>query len=305
MDGIIVVNKPQNFTSFDVVAVMRRLCGQRKIGHTGTLDPMATGVLPLLLGSATRAQDILPDSDKEYVAQFRLGIRTDTLDIWGEVLEEKSVSVKLEDIMSLIPKYSGEITQIPPMYSAVKKDGVRLYDLARQGIEVEREERRVTISQLKLLSYDDETFSGQLKIACSKGTYIRTLIDDIGRDLGCGAVMTSLVRTKACGFTLEDSVTLDEIKELSKEGECAENTKELLRSCESLFTVYRKISVSEKQAQRFSNGNPLDIERTAVRKSTLDGEILRVCAGNGKFLGLGKVNLDRGLIRIFKLFPSE
>ncbi|MBQ3691833.1 MAG: tRNA pseudouridine(55) synthase TruB, partial [Clostridia bacterium] len=273
MDGIIVVNKPQNFTSFDVVAVMRRLCGQRKIGHTGTLDPMATGVLPLLLGSATRAQDILPDSDKEYVAQFRLGIRTDTLDIWGEVIEEKSVSVKLEDIMSLIPKYSGEIIQIPPMYSAVKKDGVRLYDLARRGIEVEREARKVTISQLKLLSYDDETFSGQLKIACSKGTYIRTLIDDIGRDLGCGAVMTSLVRTKACGFTLEDSATLDEIKELSKEGECAENTKELLRSCESLFTVYRKISVSEKQAQRFSNGNPLDIERTAVRKSTLDGEI--------------------------------
>lgn len=303
MDGIIVVNKPQNFTSFDVVAVMRRLCGQRKIGHTGTLDPMATGVLPLLLGNATRAQDILPDSDKEYVAQFKLGVRTDTLDVWGEVLEEKKVSAKLEDIMLLIPKYSGEITQIPPMYSAVKKDGVRLYDLARQGIEVEREERKVTISQLKLLTYDDETFTGQLKIACSKGTYIRTLIDDIGRDLGCGAVMTSLVRTKACGFTLEDSVTIDDIKELSKEGECPENTRGLLRSSESLFTVYRKISVSEKQSLRFSNGNPLDIERTAVRKSAEDGEILRVCDRNGKFLGLGKVSLDSGLIKIFKLFP--
>lgn len=303
MDGIIVVNKPQNFTSFDVVAVMRRLCGQRKIGHTGTLDPMATGVLPLLLGNATRAQDILPDSDKEYVAQFKLGVRTDTLDVWGEVLEEKKVSAKLEDIMLLIPKYSGEITQIPPMYSAVKKDGVRLYDLARQGIEVEREERKVTISQLKLLTYDDETFTGQLKIACSKGTYIRTLIDDIGRDLGCGAVMTSLVRTKACGFTLEDSVTIDDIKELSKEGECPENTRGLLRSSESLFTVYRKISVSEKQSLRFSNGNPLDIERTAIRKSAEDGEILRVCDRNGKFLGLGKVSLDSGLIKIFKLFP--
>lgn len=303
MDGIIVVNKPQSFTSFDVVAVMRRLCGQRKIGHTGTLDPMATGVLPLLLGNATRAQDILPDSDKEYVAQFKLGVRTDTLDIWGEVLEEKTVSAKLEDIMSLIPKYSGEITQIPPMYSAVKKDGVRLYDLARQGIEVEREERKVTISQLKLLTYDDETFTGQLKIACSKGTYIRTLIDDIGRDLGCGAVMTSLVRTKACGFTLEDSVTIDDIKELSKEGEYPENTRELLRSSESLFTVYRKISVSEKQSLRFSNGNPLDTERTAVRKNAEDGEILRVCDRNGKFLGLGKVSLDSGLIKIFKLFP--
>ena len=305
MNGIIVINKPQNFTSFDVVAVMRRLCGQRKIGHTGTLDPMATGVLPLLLGNATRAQDILPDSDKEYVAQFKLGIITDTLDIWGEVLEEKNVNANIDDILSLIPKYSGEITQIPPMYSAVKKDGVRLYDLARQGIEVEREERKVTISQLKLLSYDDETFSGQLKIACSKGTYIRTLIDDIGKDLGCGAVMTSLVRTKACGFTLEDSVTLDELRTLSKEGECPENTSGLLRSSESLFDVYRKIYVSEKQTQRFLNGNPLDIERTAVKKSTEDGEILRVCDRNGNFLGLGKVNLDTGLIKIFKLFPSD
>lgn len=305
MDGIIIVNKPQNFTSFDVVAVMRRLCGQRKIGHTGTLDPMATGVLPLLLGNAAKAQDILPDSDKEYVAQFKLGMRTDTLDVWGEVIEERTVSASLEDIASLIPKYSGEITQIPPMYSAVKKDGVRLYDLARQGIEVEREERKVTISQLKLLSYDDETFSGQLKIACSKGTYIRTLIDDIGRDLGCGAVMTSLVRTKACGFTLEDSVTIDELKDISKEGECPENIRELLRSSESLFTVYRKIYVSEKQSLRFSNGNPIDIERTAVKKSAEDGEILRVCGRNGKFLGLGRVNLDSGLIKIFKLFPSE
>lgn len=305
MNGIIVINKPQNFTSFDVVAVMRRLCGQRKIGHTGTLDPMATGVLPLLLGNAAKAQDILPDSDKEYVAQFKLGITTDTLDIWGEVLEEKNVNANIDDILSLIPKYSGEITQIPPMYSAVKKDGVRLYDLARRGIEVEREERKVTISQLKLLSYDDETFSGQLKIACSKGTYIRTLIDDIGKDLGCGAVMTSLVRTKACGFTLEDSVTLDELRTLSKEGECPENTIGLLRSSESLFDVYRKIYVSEKQTQRFLNGNPLDIERTAVKKSTEDGEILRVCDRNGNFLGLGKVNLDTGLIKIFKLFPSD
>ena len=303
-NGIIVVNKPQEFTSFDVVAVMRRLCGQRKIGHTGTLDPMATGVLPLLLGNATRAQDILPDSDKEYVAQFRLGLRTDTLDIWGSVVEECDVSSGAEDIKALIPKYTGEISQIPPMYSAVKKDGVRLYDLARQGVEVEREARKVTVSELKLLDYDDETHSGQLKVACSKGTYIRTLIDDIGRDLGCGAVMTSLVRTKACGFTLEDSISIDGIRELSKEGECPENTVQLLRSCESLFDVYRRIEVSEKQALRFSNGNPLDVEKTSVRKSACHGEILRVCDRNGNFLGLGKISSETGLIKIFKLFPS-
>lgn len=305
MNGIIVINKPQNFTSFDVVAVMRRLCGQRKIGHTGTLDPMATGVLPLLLGNATRSQDILPDSDKEYVAQFRLGMRTDTLDIWGEVKEENNVNVSLDDIMTLIPKYTGEITQIPPMFSAVKKDGVRLYDLARRGIEIEREQRTVNISQLKLLTYDNETFTGQLKIACSKGTYIRTLIDDIGSDLGCGAVMTSLVRTKACGFSLEDSVTLDEVRELTKEGEQSENANTLLRSSESLFTAYRRINVSEKQAFRFTNGNPLDLQRTAMKTSAADGEILRVCDRSGNFLGLGKVQIDEGLIKIFKLFDIK
>lgn len=305
MDGIIVINKPQNFTSFDVVAVMRRLCGQRKIGHTGTLDPMATGVLPLLLGNATRAQDILPDSDKEYVAEFQLGMRTDTLDIWGEVIEKNDVTAVESDILELIPRYTGEISQIPPMYSAVKKDGVRLYDLARKGIEVERDERKVTISELKLLGYDDETHTGQLKIACSKGTYIRTLIDDIGSDLGCGAVMTSLVRTRACGFSLEDSVTLDEVKELSGEGEQPENTENLLYSCEGLFSVYRKISVSDSQAVRFSNGNPLDVARTAIKTTASDGELIRVCSRNGKFLGLGKTDLQTGLIKIFKLFPSN
>ncbi len=302
MDGVIVVNKPQDFTSFDVVAVMRRLCGQRKIGHTGTLDPMATGVLPLLLGNAAKAQDILPDSDKEYVAQFRLGVRTDTLDIWGTVREEKEVQCGRADILNIIPKYTGEIFQLPPMYSAVKKDGVRLYDLARQGIEVERTPRKVTVSTLTLLTYDEETSSGQLKIACSKGTYIRTLIDDIGRELGCGAVMTSLVRTKACGFTLEDSVGLDEIRDLSHEGEQSENTRKLLRSCESLFETYRKINVSEKQAARFSNGGAIDIDRTAVKNSANDGEILRICDRNGSFIGLGKIDGEKRLIKIYKLF---
>lgn len=305
MNGIIVVNKPQEFTSFDVVAVMRRLCGQKKIGHTGTLDPMATGVLPLLLGNATRSQDILPDSDKEYIAEFKLGIVTDTLDIWGETQRENPVSVITPDILSLLPKYSGVITQIPPMYSAVKKDGVRLYDLARQGIEVEREARNVTISELRLLTYDEETHAGQLKIACSKGTYIRTLIDDIGNDLGCGAVMTSLVRTRACGFTLENSVTLDELKEISHNGEQPENIMTLLKSSESLFNVYRKIAVSDKQALRFSNGNPLDLARTSVKNTAVDCEILRVCDRQGKFIGLGRVRLQDMLIKIFKLFPSE
>lgn len=303
MDGVIVVNKPQGFTSFDVIAVMRRLCGQRKIGHTGTLDPMATGVLPLLLGNATKAQDILPDSDKEYIAEFKLGVRTDTLDIWGKVTESCDVNVKLNDLECLIPKYKGEISQLPPMYSAVQKNGVRLYDLARQGIEVERERRTVKISDLRLLSIDEKQGVGKLKIACSKGTYIRTLIDDIGSDLGCCAVMTSLVRTKACGFTLEDAVSLDDIKALSEEGMHPENTERLLRSCESLFEEYRVLQVSPKQSVRFSNGNPLDISKTKVRNNCKDGEIFRVRGFEGAFQGLGIADKPSGQIKIFKLFP--
>ena len=305
MDGIIVVNKPQKFTSFDVVAVMRRLCGQRKIGHTGTLDPMATGVLPLLLGNAAKAQDILPDSDKEYVAQFQFGIKTDTLDIWGNVKEKNDFNVKMSDVLNLLPKYTGEIMQIPPMFSAVKKDGVRLYDLARRGVEVEREPRKATVSELRLLTYDEEYGRGQIKISCSKGTYIRTLIDDMGNDLGCGAVMTSLVRTKACGFSLESSVTLDEIKSLSNNGENPERLMSIILSCESLFTVYRKITVSDKQAVRFANGNMLDIDKTAVKNSSLNGEILRVCDRNGIFIGLGKVYSEVNAIKVYKLFPCE
>lgn len=302
MNGVIVVNKPQEFTSFDVVAVMRRLCGQRKIGHTGTLDPMARGVLPLLLGNATRAQDILPDSDKEYEARFRLGLTTDTLDIWGEVKAQTEPSCKKGDIERLIPEFTGEITQLPPMYSAVKKNGVRLYDLARQGVTVEREPRQVTITELELTSFDETSQTGALRILCSKGTYIRTLIDDLGRELGCGAVMTSLVRTKACGFTLDDAKTLDEIRELSDEGRSPENTRQLLRSTESLFTVYKRLIVSEKQAHRFSNGNPLDIEKTALRGKSSDGEIVRVCGRDGEFIALGIADHGSSVIKVYKMF---
>ncbi len=305
MDGVIVINKPQNFTSFDVVAVMRRLCGQRKIGHTGTLDPMATGVLPLLLGNAAKAQDILPDSDKEYVAEFKLGMTSDTLDIWGKITGQAPVTAGRRDIEELIPKYTGEISQIPPMYSAVKKDGIRLYDLARQGIEVERKSRKVTVTALELLDYNSTEFTGKLKIACSKGTYIRTIIDDIGRDLGCGAVMTSLVRTSACGFTLAEAKTVEEIQTLTNGGETSENIKPLVRSCESLFSQYRRINVSEKQAVRFSNGNPLDIDKTAVRNNAHDGEILRVGGYSGDFIGLGKTDCSKGVIKIYKLFQIK
>lgn len=296
MDGIIVINKPQNFTSFDVVAVMRGVAKTKKVGHTGTLDPMATGVLPLLFGNATKAQSLLPDSSKEYMAEFKLGITTDTLDIWGAIKEEKAVSISTSDIETLIPNFTGDILQLPPMYSAIQKDGKRLYELARQGIEVEREKRPVNIGTLKLLSYDEENHSGKLLVSCSKGTYIRSLIDDIGAELGCGAVMTSLCRTSACGFTLENAITIEQAKELAN----ADNLESVLHSVEGVFAPYRQVAITQPQAKRFCNGGQLDLSRLKI-KNLVDGEIIRV-KQDDIFIGLGKVDFANNWLSIHKLF---
>lgn len=299
MNGVLVIDKPEGFTSFDVIAVVRKLTGQRKTGHTGTLDPNATGVLPVLLGSATKAQDILPDHDKGYTAGFQLGIRTDTLDIWGEVLERVQTDVSEEEVLRAMESFRGDIMQVPPMYSAIKKNGQRLYDLARQGVEVEREARPVTVYRLSLVSFNTEKQSGVLEIECSKGTYVRSLIDDIGKKLGACAVMTSLRRTRACGFGLPDCVTLDALRELTESG----RTDEILRPVESLFVTFPEIIVSDAQAKRFSNGGALDISRTRLRNDPPpDGAVLRVLDGKKSFLGLAKAEEKSGLLRIFKLF---
>lgn len=295
MNGVLVVDKPQEFTSFDVVAVVRKLSVQKKIGHTGTLDPNATGVLPLLLGNATKAQDIVPNHDKEYVAGFKLGITTDTLDIWGQVKSETESAVKQSEIEEIIEKFTGEITQIPPMFSAVSVGGQRLYDLARKGVEVERKPRKVTVYELELESFDEQSQSGTLRVKCSKGTYIRTLIDDIGAEFKVGAVMTALRRTMACGFEIENALTLDEIKELPKE-----ELESKLMSTESLFYAYPELYVTDAQANRFHNGGALDIQRTKLAdKNVPDGSIYRV-KGLKKFLGLGIIKDNS--IKIYKHF---
>ena len=301
MNGVIVIDKPADFTSFDVIAVVRRLTGQRKTGHTGTLDPNATGVLPVLLGAATKAQDRIPNHDKSYLAQFRLGLTTDTLDIWGEVKTETPCCVTEDDVRSLLPRFSGEIMQVPPMYSALKKDGQRLYDLARKGVEVEREARPVTVYRLELVSFNSETQTGELAVSCSKGTYVRTLIDDIGQALGVGAVMTALRRTEACGFTLSDCVTLDRLRQLCGEGVA----DSVLLPTDSLFAVYPKLTVSDAQATRFSNGGALDLSRTALKNTADDGAICRVYAKSSRFLGLGRVCTDENLLKIEKLFIEK
>ena len=301
MNGVIVIDKPADFTSFDVIAVVRRLTGPRKTGHTGTLDPNATGVLPVLLGTATKAQDRIPNHDKAYLAEFRLGMTTDTLDIWGEVRSETPCRVTEDDILALLPDFRGEIMQIPPMYSALKKDGQRLYDLARKGVEVEREGRKVTVYRLELVSFNIETQTGALAVSCSKGTYVRTLIDDIGRCLGVGAVMTALRRTEACGFTLSDCVTLDRLRQLSGEG----SVESVLLPTDSLFAVYPAVTVSDAQAKRFCNGGALDLSRTALANKNIDSKLCRVYDRTDCFVGLGRVCKDENLLKIEKLFYKK
>lgn len=297
MNGVLVINKPQDFTSFDVVAVVRKYSGQRKIGHTGTLDPNATGVLPLLLGNATKAQDIITNHDKEYTAEFKLGVVTDTLDIWGTVLKEEKTNLSQAELTEAMGDFQGDIMQTPPMYSAVQVNGQRLYDLARKGIEVERKSRPVTIYKLDLDSFDEETQSGTMTIACSKGTYIRTLIDDIGKKLGCGAVMTALNRTTACGYKIENAITLDQVKELAENGELQSK----IADTETLFLNYGYVAVSDAQAKRFHNGGALDVNRTYLEKlKPEEGTIFRVKDKNHNFLGLGIVQGD--LLKIYKHF---
>ena len=225
MNGILILDKPQGFTSFDAVAVLRGLAREKKIGHTGTLDPMATGVLPVLLGRAAKALNFLPDTDKEYTAAFRLGERRDTGDITGQVVEESPAPVSQEALEAALPAFRGEILQVPPMYSAVSVNGKRLYELARKGLEVERQARPVTVSALELLSYDAQSREGRLRVACSKGTYIRVLIEDIAKAAGSCGTMTALRRVRACGFGEGDARSLEELKALCGRGEinAAEN----------------------------------------------------------------------------------
>lgn len=299
MNGVIVVDKPKEFTSFDVVAVMRGLTKTRKIGHTGTLDPIATGVLPITIGNATKAQDILPDSNKEYCAEFQLGITTDTLDITGNILSESNFDVSYQTIKDVISSFEGDIMQVPPMYSAVQKNGVRLYDLARQGIEVEREARKINISKIEIINFDQKSGRGEFIVSCSKGTYIRSICDDFGKKLGCGAVLTSLRRTFACGFGIDSAKTLDELKFFASNNG---NFEDIILPTEKLFLEYNLVEVSSQQGFRFKNGGSLTLDRLKI-KNYNDLDIYRVYS-EGKFLGLGEISLDKNEMIIKKLFPE-
>lgn len=300
MDGIMVINKPENYTSFDVVAVMRKLLKTKKVGHAGTLDPMATGVLPILAGNATKIQNLLQGSSKEYRAKFRLGLITDTEDTSGKILKKNPVNVNAEALKKVISAFVGEIKQVPPMYSAIKKDGVRLYSLARQGIEVSREKRVVTIDDINLESYNEEMQEATMLVRCSKGTYIRTLCADIGAQLGCGAVMSELERTRVGSFTLEKSITLDRAKELASENKLGK----LLLSIDSILSKYNAVKVTDAQTVRFLNGGGLALDRISI-KDAQDSQKLRVYGTGGKFLGLGIVNVTKKEMSVYKLLYTK
>ena len=286
--GVLLVNKPKDFTSFDVIAVLRGVLHEKRLGHTGTLDPMATGVLPVLVGKATKACDILPDNKKGYIAGFKLGIATDTQDITGKVLKKSENLPTKEAFEGACQKLLGKTMQLPPMFSAVKVNGQKLYDLARQGIEVEREPREIEVFSIELLSFDKALGEGSVEIYCSKGTYIRTIIHDIGEDLGCFGCMTSLVRVFSQGFELEKCQTLDEIKA------DAEIESKIL-PIDTLFAEYPSIQLSEKQEKMYKNGIKLSAEK--VQGATEEG-LYRLYGE--EFLGLCKVS--DGEVTVYKNF---
>ena len=296
MTGIICLDKPCEMTSFMAVKRASRILGVKKAGHTGTLDPMATGVLVIMLGHCTRFIELLPEHKKSYTARVKLGLTTDTLDITGEVLSESKVDVTLPQLLSVAENFKGDILQTPPMYSALKKDGERLYDLARKGIEIEREQREITIHKLEIYDFQGTEFS--MDVTCSAGTYIRSLCDDIGRELGCGAVMTELRRTEANGFSIEKSVTLEELEKLVSEN----NAESIITSVETALMSYPEIKVSKPQANRFSNGGELGYER-------LHGDfpigIYRVYSPEKEFLGLGEIITEKGDLTVRRVLVKE
>ena len=301
MTGILLIDKPEGMTSFVAAARVRRMTGVKKTGHTGTLDPMATGVLPVLLGGATRFCELLPSHDKAYIASLRLGTVTDTLDITGEVLETRKVNATRADFESALQSFSGTIEQVPPMYSAISQNGVRLYKLARQGIEVEREARPVHIAELTLLEYNENEKTGKLHVTCSKGTYIRTLIEDIAQKCGTVGAMTALRRTAACGFTLADAVSLDTLKAMKENGESFD---EILRPVEKLFSMLTAVSVTPAQAQRYLNGGALTISRCRAPKIAMpEGTQVALYEDGEKFLGLARA--ENGEFKYVKSFSEK
>lgn len=292
MTGFVFLDKPEGITSFIAARRVRGILKAGKTGHTGTLDPMATGVLPVMVGGATRFSDYLPTHDKRYTAVIRLGVTTDTLDVTGKILSVRDADVSPESFMQAAKSFTGVISQLPPMFSAVSRDGVRLYKLARQGIEVEREPREVTIYSLSVLDSFPERNEYVIDVSCSAGTYIRSLAADIGEKLGCGGILTSLRRTSANGVDISRTVTLERLEQAAAGSEA----EELIHPVDELLGVYPAVTVSQKQAERFANGGALDLDRV---RQIGDQGLYRVYSPEKRFLGLGRA--DENALRVARL----
>ncbi len=283
MNGIVIVDKPQGWTSQDVTARLRRVFNTRRIGHGGTLDPMATGVLPVFVGRATRGVEFFEHAEKTYETVLLPGMTTDTEDITGSVLTQQEAFISGSQLEAVLEQFRGEILQVPPMYSALKVNGQKLYDLARKGVEVERKPRPVTIHELRLLSMEADGI--HLRVRCSKGTYIRTLCKDIGEALGCGGCMAALRRVTAGEYTIDEAVPLNVLLE------CTEPEK-YLRPVDSMFRNFPAVILTEKQTQRCRNGNSFSVK--------LPEGTYRVYAQNGEFMALSQV--DDGVMSTIKSF---
>ena len=314
-NGIVNVYKEAGFTSFDVVAKLRGVFGQKKIGHTGTLDPEAVGVLPVCLGNGTKLCDVLTDKSKEYLAVMKLGERTDTQDATGEILEKKPVEVSDSEIEATVNSFIGDYNQIPPMYSALKQNGKKLYELARAGIEVERKPRLVNISSIVIEKIELPFVT--MRVNCSKGTYIRTLCDDIGASLGFGALMQSLTRTRVGVYKIENALKISDLQELKNAGKL----EEAVCPVDEVFEEYPKAYVNKEADKYLKNGNSLDInellgampEKTGVSgkenasnsyKQEKPAEVIRVYDYEGRFCGLYEYDRSRKNYKVKKMFLS-
>ncbi|MCI8993588.1 MAG: tRNA pseudouridine(55) synthase TruB [Eubacterium sp.] len=297
IDGILNVYKEKGYTSHDVVARLRGMLKQKKIGHTGTLDPDATGVLPVCLGKATKAADMLTDSGKEYEAVLLLGIKTDTQDISGNILEEKAVSVREEEVIDIVRSFVGSYEQIPPMYSALKVNGKKLYEYAREGVEIERKSRQVSIYGIHIQNINLPEVS--FRVRCSKGTYIRTLCYDIGEKLGCGGCMKSLVRTETSGYVLADAKKLEEIEQYIKTG----RLEEILKPVDGVFQNYPRYTVKEEYEHYLYNGNPIDTDWLEEKKPAEEygqADQVRLYDRQGGFIGIYRQKGD--ILKPVKIF---
>lgn len=295
--GVINIHKEKGFTSHDVVAKLRGIVGQKKIGHTGTLDPDATGVLPVCLGKATKLCDMLTDKDKTYETVLLLGKTTDTQDISGTVLSEKSCEgIDNDAVTRCIGEFVGEYLQIPPMYSALKVNGKKLYELAREGIEIERKARPVVIHEIRIKEIALPRV--RMEVSCSKGTYIRTLCHDIGEKLGCGGCMEELVRTKVSRFTLEDSYTLEEVRQKKEDG----TLSEILIPIDAMFGQYQSVILKSQYESLVCNGNMFLKKHIDGEIELTDGEYVRVYSHSGRFIAIYAYQQREKTFKIVKMF---